>query len=179
LITEKLIHDLVEKGHEWIVSQRDLHIEDAKELAHKDRLPLEPYFESHILDLAKIAMVDSIENPPFYPELKRLGIPELIDFTDMAGITFIDCILISSRVTHDQRSWTSLLFHEMVHVAQYHLLGAQRFAQFYVLGWAENGFEYRNIPLERQAYNLQRQFDQGRDVFSVAQILGQELTNVT
>ena len=178
MLTDELIHNLVEKGHEWIVTQRDLHIGDAKELPQKDRLFLEPYFESQILDLAKIAMVDSIENPPFYPELKRLGIPGLIDFTNMAGITFIDCILISRRISYDQDSWTSLLFHEMVHVAQYHLLGAQRFAELYVLGWAENCFEYGNIPLERQAYKLQRQFDQGRDVFSVAQILGQEFARL-
>jgi len=153
-------------------------LETPKKLAQEDRLPLEPYFESQILDLAKIAMVDSIENPPFYPELKRLGIPGLIDFTYMAGITFIDCILISGRVSHDQHSWTSLLFHEMVHVAQYHLLGTQRFAELYVLGWAQNGFEYENIPLERQAYQLQRQFEERKNVFSVAQILTQELTNV-
>lgn len=179
MITDEFIHGLVEKGHEWIVSQRDLHIANARGLSQQDRLLLEPYFEPQILDLAKIAMVDSIENPPFYPELKNLGIPGLIDFTDMAGITFIDCILISGRVSHDRQSWISLLFHEMVHVAQYHLLGAQRFAELYVLGWAQNGFEYENIPLERQAYNLQRQFDQGRDVFSVAQILGQEFAHIS
>ena len=111
----------------------------------------------------------------FYLDITKLGIPILIDFTQMAGITFVDCILISKKFTYDQRFWTSLLFHEMVHVVQYRLLGARQFMERYVIGWAQNGFEYERIPLERQAYNLQKEFGQGKEPFAVAQLLKEEL----
>ncbi|PIX77480.1 MAG: hypothetical protein COZ37_02435 [bacterium (Candidatus Ratteibacteria) CG_4_10_14_3_um_filter_41_18] len=175
----ELIRYLVQKGYEWIVSQRNLYIVTAQELSEQDRTSLQPYFEPKILGLAKRELVDYIENPPFYPEVMKLGIPNAIDFTQMAGITFIDCILISRRISHNQRSWTSLLFHEMVHVVQYYLLGAQRFAELYVIGWAQNGFDYGRIPLERQAYDLQRRFDQGGSVFSVVQLLNQQFGHVS
>jgi len=174
----ELIRHLVQKGYEWIVDQRSLHIVTAQELSEQDRASLQSYFEPKILRLAKIELVDYIENPPFYPEVVKLRIPNVIDFTQMAGITFIDCILISRRISHNQQSWTSLLFHEMVHVVQYYLLGAQRFAEFYVMGWAQNGFDYGSIPLEKQAYDLQRQFDQGENIFSVAQLLNQQFGHV-
>ena len=158
------IEMLVQKGYEWIVHQHNLHIVTAQEISEQDRVSLQPYFEPKILRLAKIELVDYIENPPFYPELMKLGIPNLIDFTQMTGITFIECILISRQISHNQRSWISLLFHEMVHVIQYYLLGPRRFAELYVMGWAQNNFDYGSIPLERQAYNLQQQFDQGEKV---------------
>jgi len=166
---------LMQKGYEWIVEQRNMHIIKALELSEQDKASLEPYFEPNILNLAKIELADSIKNPPFYPELMKHGIINLIDFTQMAGITFIDCILISRRVSHSQKSWISLLFHEMVHIVQYYLLGTKRFAELYVMGWAQSSFDYASIPLEKQAYNLQQQYDQGRDVFSVVQLLKKQL----
>ncbi|RLA87203.1 MAG: hypothetical protein DRG40_00985 [Deltaproteobacteria bacterium] len=35
----------------------------------------------------------------------------------------------------DQQSCISLLFHEIVHIVQYHLLGARQFAELYIKGW--------------------------------------------
>jgi len=174
-MNNELIHYLVQKGYEWIVDQRNLHVLKAQELSEQDRVLLQPYFELEILDLAKVAFVDQIENPPFYPEIIRLGIPNLIDFTQMAGITFIDCILISRCFPHDQQSWISLLFHEMVHIVQYHLLGARQFAELYIKGWVQSGFDYGSIPLEKQAYDLQRRFDQGGEPFSVSQLIRSHL----
>lgn len=84
-----------------------------------------------------------------------------LDFRAMAGITYDDTILLSdSRVAADVP--IGLLFHELVHVVQYSILGVEEFARQYVLGWAENGFDYFRIPLEVQAYDLQRWFEQGQ-----------------
>lgn len=175
MISKELLCYLVEEGYKWIVDQRNLHIEAAQKLSERDKLSLNSYFKFEMLDLAKINLVDHIENPPFYPEIKKLEIPSLVDFTQMDGISFIDCILISRQKSHTPQSWISLIFHEMVHIVQYKLLGAKRFAELYVIGWAENGFNYVRIPLERQAYCLQREFDQGGDVFSVEQILNKKI----
>lgn len=175
---DELIQYLIHEGYKWIMNQRNLHFPIAQELSEPDRKSLEPYFDPDSLISARIRLVDFIQNPQFYIEIIKLGIPNLIDFTQMAGITFVDCILISKKFTYDQQSWTSLLFHEMVHVAQYRLLGTKRFAELYVIGWAQNGFEYERIPLERQAYNLQKEFDEGKGPFAVAQLLKQEFGQI-
>jgi len=39
------------------------------------------------------------------------------------------------------------------------ILGVNEFLRQYVVGFAEGGFDYNAIPLERQAYELQRRFE--------------------
>lgn len=51
-----------------------------------------------------------------------------------------------------------LLVHELVHVAQYERLGVHGFAEEYVVGWIRAGYEYRRIPLEVEAYGVERDF---------------------
>lgn len=173
-----LIKYLVQRGYGWILAERNKHIETAQDLSEQDKTYLKPYFELYILNSAKIDFVDHIENPPFYPELMKLKVPDLIDFTQMAGISFIDCILISRRFSHNQKSWRSLLFHEMVHLVQYYLLGTDKFAELYVKGWAKNNFIYEHIPLEAQAYNLQQEFEIEKNIFSVIKILQKQFKGI-
>ncbi|MEW6602599.1 MAG: hypothetical protein AB1499_16620 [Nitrospirota bacterium] len=169
---------LVQKGIAWINDQRNRYYSISQELSGSDKNLLIAHFDAVLLNAARLSYVEYIENPPFYPELAQLGIRNLVDFTSMDGITFGDCILVSRRVPFNQQTWTSLLFHEMVHVTQYSLLGTQRFAELYVIGWAQNGFVYENIPLERQAYMLQSQFEQGELRLSVSQYLKQQFRYV-
>ena len=77
----------------------------------------------------------------------------------MEGITFVDTILVSQgHHPYDPPSPT-LLFHELVHVVQYALLGRDALVERYVRGWAENGQKYFRIPLERDAYALQARYE--------------------
>jgi hypothetical protein len=69
----------------------------------------------------------------------------------MAGITFQDVIV------HVEPLTDSLLFHELVHAVQYKHLGLQGFARLYVQGFL-NGGSYEEIPLEKQAYELEARF---------------------
>jgi hypothetical protein len=50
-----------------------------------------------------------------------------------------------------------LLFHELVHAVQYKHLGLQGFADAYVRGFLTGG-SYEEIPLEKQAYELEGKF---------------------
>lgn len=61
----------------------------------------------------------------------------------------------------------SLLFHELVHVVQYSVLGIDRFAELYVTGWASAGFVYERIPLELHAYSLEALFQSASSPFQV------------
>jgi hypothetical protein len=53
----------------------------------------------------------------------------------------------------------SLIFHELVHVVQYDLLGLNKFVELFVSGWVNQGFNYAAIPLEMDAYDLQNRFE--------------------
>jgi hypothetical protein len=88
-----------------------------------------------------------------------MNLPGLPDFTAAAGITFIDTILISQQGLEAHSDLGPLIFHELVHVVQYDVLGVDEFIKCYVQGWAKSGFDYYTIPLEMEPYNLQRRYE--------------------
>jgi hypothetical protein len=97
-----------------------------------------------------------------------MGRPIPLDFTAMWGITFIDTIVLATtKVGVNSERLISLLFHECVHICQYQQLGLHAFMERYVLGWAQNGFQYKKIPLEEHAYYLQNKFETTAQPFSV------------
>ncbi|MCJ7728323.1 MAG: hypothetical protein MUO27_00325 [Sedimentisphaerales bacterium] len=164
---EQLVSYLEKEGRNWMVTQRDAYWAKGSPLESDIRSVIGPFSQSDTLNSVRICEVPRIENPPFYKELEKQGIPMPLDFRNMAGITFNDTVLINpSKI--DAKRRTSLVFHECVHVAQFRFLTPDRFAREYVTGWANNEFDYYKIPLEIQAYQLQQRFDSNsQNVFSV------------
>ncbi len=156
---EQLLDFLIQKGQAWVIEQREIHRPGAARLDQTTRLSLNPFFRSEILDSARFAVVPLIENPGFYSELEAMGQSVPLDFTVMHGITFQDTILLSEYHTQSYGMPRGLVFHELVHVVQYRCLGVAVFVRRYLSGWAENGYEYVAIPLERDAYELQKRFE--------------------
>jgi len=176
VIPNQMIDYFILEGDKWIQEQRTLNRPIAKPLHPDQRNAFEPFFSAAILDLVRFAMVDQIPNPGFYKNLQAMGQPIPLDFGQMHGITFIDTVLLSKRF---ERSWSpGLHFHELVHVVQYCILGSGNFMQRYVRGWAENGYQYASIPLEMDAYDLQRRFEAQPSLpFSVQQMVAQRLAH--
>jgi hypothetical protein len=159
---------LIQKGAEWVRAQRDLHRPTARPLTTQEKADFAGFFDAQTLDSARIKNVPVIQNPEFYGQLTALGVQIPVDFTRMAGITFEDTILLSTTQTSGDGPSASFLFHELVHVVQYETLGLQAFVQQYIQGWAQNGFEYAAIPLERDAYELQSRYESlPQEAFSV------------
>ncbi len=102
---------------------------------------------------------ERVPNPPFYADLEKLGFTGLPDFTTMAAITFDDVVVFHDSMT------PQLIFHEMVHVVQYRLLGIDEFARLYVRGYLQGG--YARTPLEVCAYQLDGRFIMGSVGFDV------------
>lgn len=149
---EELLQYLIERGAAWVARQRDLHRPGAMMLDREARAALAPFFGAEVLSSACFKTVARIENPEFYAHLRARGVAIPLDFTTMEGITFVDTVLV-------KRAPRSLVFHELVHVVQYRVLGAAEFVHRYVRGWAANGYQYAAIPLERDAYALQARFE--------------------
>jgi hypothetical protein len=102
---------------------------------------------------------ERVPNPPFYQDLEKMGFKGLPNFNKMAAITFDDVV-----VFHDPLS-PQLIFHELVHLVQYRLLGIEAFARLYVLGYLHGGYD--GTPLEVCAYQLDGRFIMGSVGFDV------------
>ncbi len=132
---------------------------------HADPLPdttlaaLSGFFEKGTLDRTRIRHVASIENPHFYTEFEEAGEAFPLDFTVWAAITFGDVILVNGEQVPGPPSH-SVVFHEMVHVVQYQVLGIHEFARRYVTPFVQSRFNYMSIPLESVAFDLQGRFEE-------------------
>lgn len=165
---QTLLEFLIREGAAWVQAQSNLHRPNGRVLTAQEKQNFSGFFEPETLDATRMRKVPVIENPEFYGQLAQLGVQVPLDFSQMAGITFADTILISVARTPLGAPLDSLIFHELVHVVQYEVLGVPEFVLRYVQGWAQNGFRYDGIPLERDAYELQGRYDsQPQRAFSV------------
>jgi len=76
----------------------------------------------------------------------------------IAGVTYGDVILMDPGAPANGRAWERLVFHELVHVVQYDILGIDGFIDRYLRGWAAGGCRYMGIPLEKDAYAIEAMF---------------------
>jgi hypothetical protein len=126
-----------------------------------------PFFAQELIGKVRVAKVPVVPTPWFYPVLRRFGIDVPVEMSLAEAITFDDTIVVRDG-RHSIRDWHSLLFHELVHVVQYSLLGPDQFIDQYVRGLVACGMDYNRNPFEREAYALQGRFDSAPDVgFSV------------
>jgi len=173
-----LLPYLTQEYHYWVSEQRDFYLANARPLSNEERALLQRYFDERILSLTRIATTECISNPAFYSKLTGLGTLTLMDFSRASAMTLIDCVLICERFEHTFSLWTSILFHEMVHVVQCDILGLTKLIELYITEWLRNQCQYENVLLESQAYRLEREFDRQEPPFSVRQIVEQELTKL-
>ena len=157
------------------MEQRGQFSRDSRGLLTWEKNSLEDFFDKDTLSTARIAKVFQIENPPFLSEWSSQGIPQFFDLRQSAGITFVDTIVVATKFKHTDKTWLSLLFHELIHVVQYRLLTPGEMIKRYITGWISKGFDYYHIPIEEQAYRLQRRFDTNTDPFSVEDTIRKEL----
>lgn len=170
---EEFLCVVTENTESWIDSQRTAFHASAIALPPDARASVAPYFTPATLSEARFTTTPRISNPDFLSLLTQPGEPPPIDFSEMHGITFVDTVVLA---TWQGSPTAGLLAHELVHVVQYQLLGLPAFARRYVRGWAENGMRYESIPLEVEAYELQRRFEDPRcPPFSIEEAVRQQL----
>jgi hypothetical protein len=139
---------------QYITAQRQKYVPRAIPLSAQQKAIINGFFSPQLLDSTRLLVLqrERVGNPEFYPMLRTLGFKNLPDQANMAAITFSDVV-----VSHEPFS-NGLLFHELVHVEQYRQLGIPRFSELYVRGFLSGG-SYEAIPLEVNAYTLERRFE--------------------
>jgi hypothetical protein len=158
-----MVSQLAAMVEAYISSSREKYAPQAVPLTDVQRAAMSLFFPSSVLDSARLCVLRGtrVPNPSMYSMAKMMGINNLPDFSDMAAITFVDVI-----VSHEDFN-DALLFHELVHVAQYAQMDMKEFAARFVNGFIQGG-SYEEIPLEKMAYELEGRFRQNStQVFSV------------
>jgi len=137
----------------YIRHQRERLHGRATALPAETKAQLRPYFATRDLDRVRVLETDRLPIPalPFRRTARRLGL-DVLDVSQIAAVTFDDVIAAQQPLR------SSLLFHELVHVVQFRLLGVTRFARLYTRGFLSTG-SYAQIPLERCARDLERRFE--------------------
>ena len=154
----RLLADWVEQCQLWVNAQMALHRGFARPLAVNLREAMKPYFSQATLQSARLRWVRKVEYPDFFLEgARKAGARAPADLRAMDGITFGRIILLAQSPRSTRRSRHALVFHELVHVVQYELLGIEEFVRRFARAIYE--FDYEAIPIEVQAYELQSRFE--------------------
>ncbi len=149
-LAEQQVRQVAKWVSAYIAAQRDTFRAKAQLVAPEMKKELQLFFPPDVLLETRVVRGRASE-PSFYPQLRALGIRNAPPFSGMAAITFQDVVV------HVEPLSRTLLFHELVHAVQYKHLGLEEFADRYVRGFLTGG-SYEEIPLEKQAYELEGRF---------------------
>jgi hypothetical protein len=162
-LSPAMVSQLATMVENYISSSQEKYARQAVPLTDAQRVAMSPFFSSGVLEPARLCVLRGtrVPNPSMYSMAKMMGINNLPDFSGMAAITFVDVIVAHEDFTD------ALLFHELVHVAQFAQMEMKEFAARFVNGFIQGG-SYEEIPLEKQAQALEERFRQnGAAAFSV------------
>ena len=149
-LSEKQIDQLARFVCSYIAEQRAVFGKRAQPIPAELIPQLQVFFPADVLSTVKVVRGRAPE-PGFYTVVRMMGIRDAPAFSEMAGITFEDVVV------HVEPLSLPLLFHELVHAVQFKHLGLDGFVSRYVRGFLSGG-SYEEIPLEKQAYELEERF---------------------
>jgi hypothetical protein len=124
---------------------------------------LSRYFSDSFLMGTRVLSVDTCPEVPY--ELFGLEGVRQPRGSELGGLACGDFYFIKASLA----AWQPTHFHELIHVAQWKILGAEAYIGLLFLGLTTQG--YRLSPLEKMAYSLQDRFGSGRGAFdAVAEV---------
>src|SRR5690348_11904395 len=121
---------LVETIREVVENARrreETYLPRAAPLTLEQKQWMRAFFPQSLLDGVKVLSHerDRVPNPPYQGRARQRGFSLMLDFSHMAEITHPRLIIFQEKVT------PRLLFHSLVHVMQYAVLGRERYLDLY------------------------------------------------
>jgi hypothetical protein len=152
-VTEEQIKEATAALAGYLSQQREHYRPSGIPLSRTLMTMMEPFFSPAILEQARIVKLkgDRIPAPPIFEEAKALGFENLPEITHMASVTFGDVVVFHEKVEARR------LFHGLVHVVQFEVLGPERYAELYVRGFLRAHSNF-TVALEAHAYALDSKF---------------------
>jgi hypothetical protein len=160
---DPLVQDSIAKVTLYLQMQRDLYYALGHPLGEDSKSELAGFFSPALLNRVRIVELKdrSVDNPWFYEEARERGIQNLPDIAHKVAVTFLDVVVFNQKVT--QRD----LFHGLVHAGQVKLLGVERFAELFVVGFLQ-ARSYFLVPLKAHAFALDTRYAEDSETrFSV------------
>lgn len=159
------LDSLISEAVVWLHKQREAYFPSSVPLDSHQKSQLNPFFPPATLDRARILDLslsnETIPYPPFYETVRAGGSRVLPDAAHMTGMPFVDLIAFNQKPT------LRTLFHNLVHVTQFALVGTERFIRGYFKTLNEAGL-WMVVPFEEQAYQLDARYTRNpSDIFSV------------
>ena len=156
---------LLNEAVSWLRQQHDFFFPSSLSLDADQKSQLGPFFPAKLLDQARIADVSrtggAIPYPPFYERVRAGGARVLPDAAHMTAIPFIDVMVFNRPPT------LRTVFHNLMHVTQFAVLGEERVLRGYFDTLNEAGL-WMVVPFEEQAYQMDARYTRNPvDIFSV------------
>jgi hypothetical protein len=166
-MTETEIVTLVAEAVSWLDQMRARYRPVATSLDEPQKTMMRPFFPAELLERVRVADLSAtgehVPYPAFYSRVRAGGSRVLPDPAHLSSIPLIDLAAFG------QKPNARTLFHVLVHITQFMILGVERFVELYVRGLNEKG-SYILVSLVGQAYELDTRFTKDpSDTFSVAE----------
>jgi len=153
--TEAELTGLISEAVAWMQQQRDKYHPKCSPLHEAQKAKLRPFFPSEILDRLRIDDLsktnETIPYPPFYERVRAGGARVVPDAAHMTAIPFVDVALFNREPT------LRTIFHTLVHVTQFSVVGLERAMRGYFQTLNETGL-WMVVPFEEQAYQMDARF---------------------
>lgn len=163
--TQAEIAGLIAEAAAWMRQQREKYHPASSPLSEAVKSELRQFFPAKTLESLRIRDMsqtgETIPYPPFYERVRAGGARVVPDAAHMTAIPFIDVALFNRQPT------LRTIFHTLVHVMQFSIVGLERVMEGYFRTLNEAGL-WMVVPYEEQAYQLDARFTKDpADVFSV------------
>jgi len=152
-LNEAKLEEAIARVADFLRAQRELFRPSSIPLERSQRQTMQPFFSASLLEQVRTVTVEGqpIPNPPFYAEARAMGIQDLPDMTHMASVTFEDVLVFHGAIPNRR------LFHALVHVVQFDVLGLERYTELFVRGFLRTR-AHVSVPLEAHAFLLESEF---------------------
>ena len=159
------LDSLIDEAISWLDKQRTHYLPSSITLDDHQKTKLGPFFAEEILNRVRVLDLsqtgETIPYPPFYETVRAGGIRVIPDAAHMTGMPFVDLIAFNREPT------LRTLFHNLVHVTQFVMVGTERVMRGYFETLNEAGL-WMVVAFEEQAYQLDARYTRNPlDVFSV------------
>jgi hypothetical protein len=156
---------LIEEAELWMTQTREAFHPRSRALDAAQRQELGTFFPPDIVEKFRIMDIsgseESIPYPPFYERVRAGGFRMVPDAAHVTAIPFVDVAVFNRPPT------LRTVFHNMVHVAQYQIVGMRKVMMGYFSVLNDSGV-WIVAPAEEQAYQLDARYTKDpKSVFSV------------
>lgn len=157
---------MLDKIEQWI-DQTNSDFEKQRICCVRFAREFKEFYPIAFLRQAYFVVVNEIPKPVF-PEMHELGLGDFLDM-DVHAITYKNTYYILPDYTNNLR----LHFHELVHVAQWDILGAANFLGRYITEIQNHSYD--DAPLEIMAYTLDAHFNDNGGLLDVPSYVSENL----